>query len=209
MPIFNKLTASNILILISFIFTIIWYFSPGFMFEWSVNSFYFYKWDYLHWFIQFFTGTFLHWWFLHFLMNAIFIYYFWNILEIIIWKNKYILFFILSVIFNWILLSYFSDNFDYTVWISWFAMSIIAYYTLNLKSLNNPEYKWWITAIIINIWIWFHPWISLYWHLFWVIFWIIFFYLSNDFTKKQLIWFFKNIFKNNKTTLNSEYMKKD
>jgi len=198
MPIFNKATFSNILILISVIFTIIWYIFPIFVSEWSINNIYLNSANYSHFILQFFTGTFLHWGLLHFLMNAIFIYYFWNILEIIMWRNKFILFFILSVIFNWILLSYFSPN-SYTIWISGFALAIITYYTLELKSLKNPEYKWWITAIIINIWIWFYPWISLYWHLFWVVFWIIFFYLTKDFTKKQLIWLFKYFTKQKST----------
>lgn len=190
MPIFNKLTFSNILIVISIIFTVIWYMFPEFILKWSINNYYLYLWNYFHWIIQFFTGTFLHWGLLHLLMNLIFIYYFWNILEIIMWRNKYILFFILSVIFNGVLLSYFASN-SYTIWISGFALAIITYYTLELKALNNPEYKWWVTAIIINIWIWFYPWVSLYWHLFWAIFWIIFFYLNNDFMKKQLVWLFR------------------
>ena len=195
---FKKATFSNILILISIIFTIVWYLNPEFTSEWSVNNFYLYEENYFHWIVQFFSWTFIHWWIMHLVMNAIFVYYFWNILEIIIWKKKYIIFFILSVIFNWVLLSYFQP-YSSTIWISWFALAIITYYTLQLKSLNNIEYKWWITAIIINIAIWFLPWISLYWHLFWVIFWIIFFYLTNDFTKKQLVWLFK-YFKSNQST---------
>ena len=190
MPKFNKFTISNILILLSVIFTIAWYYSSGFISEWSVNNFYFLENNYFHWIVQFYTWTFIHWWLMHLLMNGIFVYYFWNILEIVMWKNKYIIFFILSVLFNWILLSYFQP-YSSTIWISWFALAIITYYTLELKSQNNIEYKWWITAIVINIAIGFYPWVSLYWHLFWVIFWIIFFYLTNDFFKKQLIWLFK------------------
>ena len=190
MPIFNKLTFSNILIVISIIFTIFSNIVPWFISEWSINNYYLLQGNYIHWFIQFFTGTFLHGSVTHLLFNWIFIYYFGNILEIIIWRNKLIIFFILTAVFNWIILSYL-DSTSSTVWISWFAMAILAYYTLQLKSVNNIEYKWWITAIVINVWIWFYPWISLYWHLFWVIFWIIFFYLTNEFTKKQLIWLFR------------------
>jgi membrane associated rhomboid family serine protease len=209
MPIFNKLTTSNILIIISIIFTIIWYFLPAFLFEWSINNIYLNSWNYFHFILQFFTGTFLHSWIPHLLINSIFIYYFWNILEIIMWKNKFIIFFITSVLFSWILLSYLNWN-SYTIWISWFVLAIIAYYTLELKKQNNIDYKWWVTAIIINIWIGFYPWVSLYWHLFWVIFWIIFFYLNNDFFKKQLIWLFK-YFKitNNKEILDTMNTKKD
>ena len=188
MPIFNKLTFSNLLILLSVIFTIIWYYNQWFISEWSINNFYLEE-NISHYILQFFTGTFIHGWFMHFFMNSIFIYYFWNILEIIMWRNKFIIFFLTSVLFSWILLSYLNWN-SYTIWISWFVLAIITYYTLELKKQNNSEYKWWITAILINIWIGFYPWISLYWHLFWVIFWIIFFYLNNDFFKRQLIWLF-------------------
>ncbi len=208
MPIFNKATFSNILILISLIFTTIWYFLPEFILEWSMNNFYLYSWKYFHFILQFFTATFLHSWPIHFLFNAIFIYYFWNLLEIIMWRNKFITFFILSVVFNSLLLSYFSPN-TYTIWISGFALAILTYYTLELKSLNNPEYKWWITAIAINLLIWFHTWVSLYGHLFWAIFWIIFFYISNDFTKKQLVWLFKYNNKNKKNWVKALNIKKD
>ncbi len=190
MPIFNKFTISNLLVLISLIFTIIWYLYPSFINEWSINNIYLYEWNYFHWIIQFLSWTFIHWWIMHLIMNSIFVYYFGNILEIVIWKTKYMIFFLLFVIFNWVVLSYISTYYS-TIWISWFALAILAYYTLDLKSLNNPEYKWWITAIIINIAIWFYPWISLYWHLNWVVFWIIFFYLTNDFFKRQIIWLFK------------------
>lgn len=140
-------------------------------------------------------------------MNSIFIYYFWNILEIIIWKKKYLIFFIITTISIWILLTTLTN--DATIWISWFAMAVLSYFTLELKSKNNPEYKWWITAIIINIWIWFYPWISLYWHLFWAIIWVLFYYITNDFTKKQLVWLYKYVTKNKLNKLNSMNIKKD
>ncbi len=197
MPKFNKISFSNILILISLIFTIIWYLNLPFINEWSINNTYLNNWNYFHWLLQFITWTFLHGWAMHFLMNSIFVYYFGNILEIIIWKLKYISFFILFVIFNWLILSY-VEPYTSTIWISWFALAILTYYTLKLKSINDPEYKWWITAIIINIWIWFYPWISMFWHLNWVIFWIIFFYLTNDFFKRQIVWLFKYLKSDNK-----------
>jgi hypothetical protein len=60
---------------------------------------------------------------------------------------------------------------------SGFAMAIIAYYTLQLKSINHPDYKWGITALTINVFIWFVPGISLIWHLFWAIAWWIYFWI--------------------------------
>jgi membrane associated rhomboid family serine protease len=210
MPIFNKFSISNILIYISIIFTIIWYIYPSFIGEWAINNKYLLKWDYFHFILQFFTWTFIHWWIFHLLFNSVFIYYFWNILEIILKKAKYIIFFISFILFNWFILSYIS-LYSSTIWISWFALAVLTYYTLELKRLKNPEYKWWITAIIINLAIWLYPWVSLYWHLNWVIFWIIFFYLNNDFFKRQLIWLFKypKIVKSNKWFAQNLNTKKD
>jgi membrane associated rhomboid family serine protease len=188
MPKFKKFTVSNILILISVIFTIVWYLNPQFISEWSINTFYL-KENFFHYIIQFFTWSFIHWGFLHLLMNSFFIYYFGNILEINMWRKKYIIFFIFSILFIWILLTNLSNNI--TIWISWFAMALLSYYTLELKSIKNPEYKSGITAILLNIAIWFYPGISLYWHLFWVIAWIIFYYITKDFFKRQIIWLFK------------------
>ena len=185
-----KYTISNILIIISIIFTIIGYFDYSFIQTWSINNFYLEKWNYFHFIIQFFSWTFLHAWIIHLLFNSIFIFYFWNAVEIMIWKIKYLIFFVLFVFFNWIILAYLEPN-NYTIWISGFAMAILTYYTLELKSKNNPEYKWWITAIILNLWFWLMPQISFYWHLNWVIYWIIFYYLNNDFFKRQLIWLFR------------------
>jgi len=171
----NKLTISNILILISLIFTIIVYFYPNFYIFW-INKYFFYKWDYLIYFFQFFSWTFIHSWITHLLMNSIFLYYFWNQLEFFIWKKKYLIFFLTTTIFLWLIIS--NTSTWNTVWISWFAMALLSYYTALLFSLKNPEYKWWITAILINVWIGLIPWISLSWHLFWAIYWVLFFYIT-------------------------------
>lgn len=202
------MTFSNLLILISIIFTIIWYLNYDFIIEWSINRYYLESQKYSHYIIQLFSWTFIHWSIFHLLFNSIFIYYFWNILEIIIWKKKYIVFFITNTLFIWILLTNFTS--DITIWISWFAMALLTYYTLELKNKNNLEYKWWITALVINLVIWLYPWISLYWHLFWAIYWVIYFYIINDFTKKQLVWLYK--YKNldkNMNSLNWVNIKKD
>ncbi len=205
----NKHTFSNTLIVISIIFTYIWYLHPWFIEEWSINNNYLRSWEYIHFVIQFFTGTFLHWWIMHLLFNSIFIYYFWNLLEDILWKKKFIIFFVLAVIFNSILLSYFSPH-SYTIWISGFVLAVITYYTLELKRLGDYEYRWWITAIVINLAIWFYPGVSFYGHMFWVVFWIIFFYFSNDFTKKQLVWMFdENIKRSNTKSINPINSKKN
>jgi len=182
----NKtMSISNILILLSAIATITAYFIPA-VYIFGINNIFLNEWLYHIYIIQFFTWTFLHWWIFHLLFNSIFIYFFWNIIEWIIWKKKYITFFIFTVFFNWILISLLSAwN---TVWISWFCMALISYYTLELKSRNDPEYKWWITAIIINIWIWLSPWISLIWHLFWAIAWVLYYLFNKRFFREKWVW---------------------
>ena len=173
----NKLTISNILILLSAIFTLLVYLYPNLIVFW-INKYFLLKWEYIIYFIQLFSWTFIHSWFLHLLTNSVFIYLFWNWLEYYIWKKKFLIFFLSSTIFLWLIISNLSNQ--NTVWISWFAMALLSYYTILLYSLKNPEYKWWITAIVINIWIWLVPWISLLWHLFGAIYWIIFFIITKS-----------------------------
>lgn len=178
------LSISNILIIISIFFTFVAnYLYRDFMSYW-MNSFFLHNWDYITYILQYFTYSFIHWWVLHILFNSVFIYYFWNMLEYIIWQKKYIIFFIFVTIFNWVALTLLTNA--NTIWISWFAMAILAYYTLELKERRDPEYKWWITAIVINVWIGLSPEISLVWHLFWAIAWVIFFYLNKDYLRRLM-----------------------
>lgn len=173
---------SNLFIIISLLLTILLYFYPW-LILFSNNRYFLYTWEYYYIPLQFIIGTFLHWSILHILFNSIFIYYFWNIVENIIWVNNYLKFFIFSIIFIWIWLLL-SSSWN-TIWISWFAMALLSYYTLELKSKNNPEYKWWITAIIINIVIWLDSNISMQWHILWAIAWIIFYFFINDIFRKE------------------------
>lgn len=186
----NKFSISNLLIIISIIITFISFKFPNIL-EFWMSVYYFNYWDYVHYILQFIMYNFIHWDYMHLFSNILFIYLFWNLVENIITRKKFIIFFIFITIFNWILLSIFSSWI--TIWISWFALAIIVYYTLELKSLRNPEYKWWITAIIISIWIWFMPWISLLWHLFWAIWWAIFYYINKTFFFRQKVWLITQI----------------
>jgi len=179
------MSISNILISISLIFTSISFIQPDVFILW-LNKIFLNSWDYHIYLIQIFTSNFLHWWIMHLLFNSIFIYYFWNILEWLIWRKKFTIFFIFTAIFNSIMIINFSFA-NNTVWISWFAMALLAYYTLELKSRGLEEYKWWITALVINIAIWLHPWISMVWHFSWVIAWVIFYLLNKDFFKKLMM----------------------
>ncbi len=169
----NKISFSNLLIIISAIFTAFSFIYPNILILW-MNSYFLNTWNYPVFLVQIWTYSFLHWGLLHLFSNSIFLYIFWNPVEAIIWRKKFITFFISTTIFNALALSVFSSG--NTIGISWFALAVLTYYTLILKSMNNEEYKWWIVAIVINILIWFSSWISFVWHLAWAIFWLIFFY---------------------------------
>jgi membrane associated rhomboid family serine protease len=182
-----KISITYLLIWISFLTTLSALFFPVLNVFW-LNRNFLVEWYYWIYIFQLFFSVFLHWWIFHFLMNSIFLYIFGNMLELLIWRKKYILFFLFIVLFNWILITFFEWWNTNTIWISGFCMAILSYYVLELKSRNNPEYKWWITAIIVNVGIWFLPWISLFWHLFWAIWWIIFYFLNKDFFRPKLVW---------------------
>jgi len=113
--------------------------------------------------LQFILYSFFHAWWLHWVSNSIFVLIFGNIVETLMWRKKYLFFWIFSTLFNGIFLMIFS--WGNTIGMSGFAVSILTYYTILLYTQKNPEYKWWVTAIAINIIVWFTPWISLIWHL--------------------------------------------
>lgn len=171
----NKLTFSNILILLSIVFTLLIFMFDSLYLFW-MNRAFFNAGMYHMWILQFFTSQFIHGWILHLLFNSLFIYYFWNILETIIGYKKMIVFFLWNTIFLWLLITFlWAWN---TVGISWFALAVLTYYTLLLRQQKNPEYTGWITAIIINIAIGLSPGISFLGHLWGMIFGGIFFFLS-------------------------------
>lgn len=176
---------SNKLIFISALFTFATYFFPN-LYSFGLNTYYLDQGLYYIYIIQFFTGTFLHGSIIHLLANSIFIYFFWNVLEWLIWKKKFFIFFIFVVFFNGILIT--NLSWVNTIGISWFVMALLSYYTLELKSRNNPEYKWWITAIILNIAVWLMPWVSFLWHLLWAIAWVLYYLYNKDFFRKKYVW---------------------
>ena len=171
---FKTYSVSNFLIAICFIVTAIVISIPEYYIYW-INSLFLQHWLYWVFLFQMFAWVFMHWWIMHLVANSLFIYLFWNIVEEVIWIKKYILFFILSTIITGCILVFFTNG--TTVWISWFATALLWFYTSQLYKIWNSDYKWWITAIIINIWIWFAPWISLIGHLSGVFIWIIYWYI--------------------------------
>jgi len=69
--------------------------------------------------------------------------------ELMIGKKKFLLFFVFVCIINGLAITEFANG--NTIGISGFAMALMSYYTLDLKSKNNEEYKGGLTAIFINI----------------------------------------------------------
>lgn len=173
----KQISISNILIILSILATLLAYINPQIYVLWMNTSF-LNQWIYHVYLLQFFTSNFLHWWLLHLLFNSVFVYYFWNQVEHILWMKKYLFFFILNALFVGIGITYFSSPLVNTIWISGFALALITYYTLHLKSIGNPEYTWGITAIVINILIGLTPGVSFLWHILGAIFGCIF-YLSH------------------------------
>ncbi len=171
------MTISNILIIISSIVTALSVF-VWWLWNFGINDTFLLESSYHLFILQFILYQFLHWWILHLLFNSLFIFIFWNWLEDLIWKRKYIYFFIFNTVFVWI--SLFLLTSWNTIWISWFCMALLTYFTLEMYTKNNPDYKWWITAIVVNLLLGFMPWISLVWHIFWAIWWVIFFLFNRN-----------------------------
>lgn len=178
---FLSFSVTNIFIFLSFVWFIL-------NFLWFSEYIFNLQYDFKIIFL-FFISTFFHWDIFHFLFNSIFLVYFWNILEKNLWKNKYIFFFIFTVLFEWFLIKYFSSYYN-VIWISWFCMAVLAYYTLDLKDKRNPEYKTWFIFLFINIAYGIAPSVSFYGHLFWAVAWVVFYYLDKEFFRKKMVWAF-------------------
>ncbi|MCK9272889.1 rhomboid family intramembrane serine protease [Candidatus Gracilibacteria bacterium] len=173
----NK-TISNSLILISLIITLLSFISNSIL-QFGMNLYFVMMGNYIGVLAQFSLYQFLHGGFLHLLSNSIFIYLFGNQIEALIGKNKYILFFILNTIFVGISLLFLSSG--NTIGISGFAMALLAYYFLELKGRNHPDYKGALLFLIINISIGLGSNISFVGHLSGAIFGAIFYYSLKKF----------------------------
>jgi len=173
-------SVANTLIFLCFIFTVISYIIDVRLF--GMNSYFYLQGNYPYWVLQMFTSQFLHGWPLHLVMNAFFILYFWNVVEQMIGKEKMLLFFVWSSIFTGLLITFLTNA--NTVWISWFAMALLSYYTLQLYKQWNPQYTGGITALVINIAIWLSPGISFLGHAGGAVFGLIFYILSTTILKK-------------------------
>ena len=175
------MTLSHFFIAMSAIATLSLFLSPS-LWAYGFNPATFFSGNFALFWAQVFLFQFLHGGFFHLMFNALFIHIFGNSVEYILGRSAYIAFFIFNALFiAWGLLV-FSQGI--TIGISGFAMAVLAFFTLTLRERKNPEYKWWITALIINIIIGLHPQISLVGHLAWAISWIIFFLFHKIHKKK-------------------------
>lgn len=178
------LTISNALIIISTIFTIFSFQQTELASIFGMNHLFVLQWDVVRLALQFCMYSFLHGGILHLIFNSMFLYFFWNQLEYKIWKKWYVSFFIWATLFNGIALLLLTPIGTVTIGISGFALAILSFYTLLLYEVKDPEYKWGITALVINILIGFSAQISFIGHLFGAIFWGIFYLIYKFFRKK-------------------------
>lgn len=176
----NNKSLSNTLIWLSAFATVLTYIIPTILNFW-MNNYFISSSNYIFFGVQIILYQFLHWWFIHLFSNSIFLFLFGNQLENTIWRKKYMVFFILNTFFVALSLLVFSGG--NTIWISGFAMALLAYIFLLLRKNKHPDYKAAWLFIAINIFIWIDSNISFVGHLSWVIFGIIFYYISS-LTKK-------------------------
>ena len=179
-PRFNTFSVSNILIGISLLATIAVMLFPE-LYRFGMNDAFLNRWIYHIFIIQMFTSQFLHGGVMHIAFNSVFVYLFGNQVENLLGTKKYIVFFIFTAIVTWVWLT--AVNPGNTVGISWFCLAVLTYYTLALWQRGNIEYKWWITAIIVNLAIGFYPGISFAGHAFGCVAGVLFFLITSN-----LIW---------------------
>lgn len=172
---------SNILIFLSFAVTGA-SFLMGDILAYGMNSFFLVQGLYIQVIVQFLLYQFLHGGILHLLSNSFFLYLFGNQVEALIGKNRFIVFFLLNTLFVGISLLLFARG--NTIGISGFAMAVLAYVFLELRSRNNPEYRSAGIFLLINIAIGFTGNISLVGHLSGAIFGMVFYYLRNKVSRK-------------------------
>lgn len=167
---------ANILVILSFLLTGMSFFA-GNILIYGMNSFFLAQWHYLDFTIQLLLYQFLHGGILHLLSNSLFLYIFGNQVEKILWRNGFIIFFLLNTIFVGTSILFFSSG--NTIGISGFAMAVLAYLFMELRARNNPEHTSAWVFLCINIAIGLTGNISLIGHLSWSIFGILFFFLRN------------------------------
>lgn len=141
-------TFSNLLILLSLIATILSLVAPNIL-SYGMNGISIMTGDWIGLGLQFVLYQFLHGGIFHLVANGLFLYIFGNQVELLIGRTKYIVFFAINTVFvgaSLLLLS--SGN---TIGISGFAMAVLAYVFMELKSRNDPEWRGAGLFLFINI----------------------------------------------------------
>jgi membrane associated rhomboid family serine protease len=92
------LSFTNILIIVSFLFTLAVTLFPE-LYVFGMNTIFLEEKNYLYFVLQFFFYSFIHGGILHFLSNALFLLYFGNELEKLLKDTKYIIFFLFTTLF--------------------------------------------------------------------------------------------------------------
>ena len=168
---------ANTLIILSAILTLVSFYMSDIL-AFGMNSYFLSQWLYMQVIVQFLLYQFLHGGVFHLLSNSFFLYIFGNQIEVLIWRGRFILFFLLNTVFVGVSLLFFAQG--NTIGISGFAMAILSYIFLELRSRQNPEYRSAGVFLLINIAIGFTGNISLVGHLSGAIFGLVFYYFRNE-----------------------------
>lgn len=116
-----------------------------------------------HRILQFMSYSFIHGWLLHTLSNVIFFLFIGRIVEITHGTRYIWWLWIWTTLFVWGVLMFLAMS--PTIGWSGFAMALLSIYTLDFYRRWNPEYKWGLMLIALNIGLGFYGNISLLWHL--------------------------------------------
>ncbi len=117
----------------------------------------------MHRLIQFALYSFLHGGILHILSNVVFFLFIGRIIEITHGaKYTWWLWIWTTLFVGWVLMFLATGP---TIGWSGFAMALLSVYTLDFYRRGNPEYKWGLMLIALNIVIGLYGNISLLWHL--------------------------------------------
>lgn len=171
---------SHTLILMSIVVACIGLYFPNFLSVFWLHSLPLYG-DIVTIFWQILLFQFLHWSFLHLLLNVYFLYFVWPEVEARMKSNQFLQFFIFTTLVVAVSLMIFTKN-TVTVGISGFCMALLSYICIDLWNLRHHranEFSW---LLVINIATGiFIPNISFVGHLVGAICWIIWWFFMKKF----------------------------
>ena len=137
------------------------------------------------------TACFLHFWIAHLVMNMYALYCIGPMIERAFWRRKYLWIYLFSWI-AWNLTVYAVEmatwSYSFSAWASgaifWLLWAIVALILSLPESIRSRINTRDITStIILNIAIWFLPWVSMSAHLWWLIWWFVLAYILAKFRK--------------------------